>query len=99
MPYRKMLIVTGVMLGFVLLVMVGEEAYEMQQAGWLPTTTIHSIENAIPAWAGVWLSVFPTVETIVAQAIAAALVLGSYFFAGRLLSSHPALPEQDQPKP
>jgi high-affinity iron transporter len=28
-----------------------------------------------------WFSVFPTVETLAAQAIAALLVLGSYFFA------------------
>ena len=35
LPYKKMLILTGVMLGAVLLVMVGEEVQEMQQAGWL----------------------------------------------------------------
>jgi high-affinity iron transporter len=29
---------------------------------------------------GVWFSIFPTVETLVAQGIAAALVLGSYAF-------------------
>ncbi len=35
LPYRRMLVVTGVMLAVVLLVMVGEEAQEMQLAGWL----------------------------------------------------------------
>lgn len=90
MPYRKMLIFTGIMLGFVLLVMVGEEAYEMQQAGWLPTTTIKALDGLIPDWAGVWFSIFPTVETIVAQVIAAALVVGSYFISGRVMASHPA---------
>jgi high-affinity iron transporter len=81
LPYRKMLVATGVMLGFVLLVMVGEQAFEMQQAGWIRTTTIPSLENVIPAWAGIWFSVFPTVQTLVAQAIAAVLVVGSYFAA------------------
>jgi high-affinity iron transporter len=81
LPYRKMLIVTGVMLGFVLLVMVGEQAFEMQQAGWIRTTQINWLANKIPAWAGVWFSVFPTVQTLVAQAIAAVLVVGSYFAA------------------
>src|SRR5581483_10845116 len=56
MPYRKMLIITGIMLGVVLLVMVGEEAYEMQQANWLPTSTIASLKDQIPDWAGVWFS-------------------------------------------
>ncbi|HXE42252.1 MAG TPA: hypothetical protein VN516_04425, partial [Candidatus Baltobacteraceae bacterium] len=35
----------------------------------------------IPAWAGMWFAVFPTVQTLVAQAIAAILVVGSYFAA------------------
>lgn len=94
MPYRKMLIFTGVMLGFVLLVMVGEEAYEMQQAGWLPTTTLHSLEAYLPDWTGVWFSLFPTVETIVAQGIAAILVIGSYFISGRVMAAHHAKEEE-----
>jgi high-affinity iron transporter len=81
LPYRKMLVYTGVMLGFVLLVMVGEQAFEMQQAGWIGTTQIDWLADKIPAWAGVWFSVFPTVQTLAAQAIAAVLVVGSYFAA------------------
>ncbi len=81
LPYRKMLIFTGILLGIVLLVMVGEQAFEMQQAGWIGVTTIHSLEKTIPAWAGVWFSVYPTVQTLAAQAIALVLVAGSYFAA------------------
>ncbi|MDE3068923.1 MAG: FTR1 family protein [Verrucomicrobiota bacterium] len=81
LPYRKMLVVTGVLLGVVLLVMVGEQAQEMQLAGWIPTTLIGGLK--IPAWAGLWFSVFPTVETVGAQALAAVLVIGSYFMARR----------------
>jgi high-affinity iron transporter len=81
LPYRKMLVFTGVMLGFVLLVMVGEQAFEMQQANWIRTTQIDWLAAKIPAWAGVWFSVFPTVQTLVAQALAAILVIGSYFAA------------------
>ena len=39
LPYRRMLVVTGAMLGVVLVVMVGEQVQEMQQAGWIGTTT------------------------------------------------------------
>ncbi len=81
LPYKKMLIVTGVLLGCVLLIMVGEEVFEMQQALWLPTTTIAWLAPFIPAWAGVWFSVFPTVETLASQFVAAILVIGSYFLA------------------
>lgn len=79
LPYRKMLVFTGILLGVVLLVMVGEQAYEMQQANWIGTTTISWLK--IPDWAGVWFSIFPTVQTLVAQAIALIVVVGSYFAA------------------
>jgi high-affinity iron transporter len=83
LPYRKMLVLTGVLLGLVLIVMVGEQAQEMQLAHWLPTTSVHGLTGRIPAWMGLWLSVFPTIETLTAQALAFLLVLGSYFVAER----------------
>ncbi len=36
LPYRKMLVFTGILLGGVLLVMVGEQVQEMQLAHWIP---------------------------------------------------------------
>ena len=83
LPYRKMLILTGGMLGVVLLVMVGEQAQEMQQAHWISTTNIGWIARFIPDWMGLWFGVSPTVETMVAQTVAAMLVVGSYFVASR----------------
>jgi high-affinity iron transporter len=83
LPYRKMLVLTGVLLGGVLLVMVGEQAQEMQLAHWIPTTEIAGLKALVPAWAGLWFSVFPTVETLAAQAAAGAIVIGSYFYARR----------------
>lgn len=74
-PYKKMLIVTGVLLGVVLVVMVGEEIQEMQLAGWLPTT---EVGVPLPEWLGVWFAAFPNVEGLVAQALAALFVIGSY---------------------
>jgi high-affinity iron transporter len=81
LPYRRMLVLTGAMLGLVLMVMVGEQAQEMQLAQWLPTTPIGFLQNAIPSWMGLWFAIFPTAETLGAQAIAVALVVGSYFLA------------------
>ncbi len=81
LPYRKMLVLTGFLLGIVLLVMVGEQAQEMQLAGWIGTTQIAWLQNKIPNWAGLWFSVFPTVQTLVAQGIALVLVVGSYYAA------------------
>ncbi|MCE0521709.1 MAG: hypothetical protein LV480_02220 [Methylacidiphilales bacterium] len=87
LPYRKMLIFTGILLGAVLLVMVGEEAFEMQQANWIPTTTIKALDGVIPDWAGVWFSIFPTWETTIAQVLAFVLVVGSYFLSGKMMAA------------
>lgn len=87
LPYRKMLITTGILLGVVLLVMVGEQAQEMQLAHWISSTPIDSLKPYIPDWMGLWFAVFPTVETLLAQLIAAVLVIGSYFAARRMASS------------
>jgi high-affinity iron transporter len=83
LPYRRMLVVTGVLLTVVLTVMVGEQAQEMQLANWLPTTEIPALVPLIPAWVGLWFAVFPTVEGLSAQTIALAVVLASYAVAER----------------
>jgi len=90
LPYRRMLVFTGVMLGLVLLVMVGEQVQEMQLARWLPTTPIVPLERVIPGWMGLWFAIFPTVETLAAQILAAAIVVGSFVLArpqGRTLQA------------
>ena len=86
LPYRRMLIVTGLLLALVLLVMVGEEAQEMQLAGWLSTTRIPWLAGLTPSWMDFWFSIAPTAESLAAQGVAALLVFGSYF-ASRLVSS------------
>jgi high-affinity iron transporter len=78
LPYKKMLVLTGATIGFVLVVMVGESMQELQLAGWLPTTTLGF---TLPGWMGLWLAIFPTVETLAAQALAAGAVIGSYLLA------------------
>jgi high-affinity iron transporter len=81
LPYRKMLITTGILLGLVLLVMVGEQAQEMQLAHWISATEITSLRSYVPRWMGLWLAIFPTYETMAAQFLAAILVIGSYYAA------------------
>jgi high-affinity iron transporter len=103
LPYRRLLVITGAMLCLVLLVMVGEQVNEMQLAGWIGTTPIGV---QLPGWMGTWFSIFPNVETIVAQTGALALVLGSYFLSQHLPVRRPrrqglpaAAPAQAPPEP
>jgi high-affinity iron transporter len=78
LPYKRMLVVTGVMLGVVLVVMVGGSARTLQDVGWLSRTPVGV---QFPDWWARWFEVVPTWETLGAQLIAAVLVIGSYFAA------------------
>lgn len=80
LPLKQMLVATGVMIGGVLLVMVGASGQAMQQAGWLSMTPL---PLQLPAWVGAWFGIYPNVEGLAAQALAATIVLGSYIVARR----------------
>ena len=86
LPYKKMLIVTGVMIGFVLVVMVGQTARTMQGTGWLPITPL---QFDPPYWASLWFGVYPTWETVGAQVAAMVFVIGSYFLAQEVRVKRP----------
>lgn len=86
LPYKKMLIVTGVMIGFVLVVMVGQTARTMQGTGWLPITPM---EFDPPYWASLWFGVYPTWETVGAQVAAMVFVIGSYYLAQEVRVKRP----------
>jgi high-affinity iron transporter len=79
LPHKKMLIATGIMIGGVLLVMVGKTVHVLQLLGWLPAHLIDGV--VLPYWAGMWFGLYATWEGIAFQALAAAVVIGSYLLA------------------
>src|SRR6059058_435932 len=87
LPYKKMLVLTGAMLGIVLVVMIGGTAATFQDLGWLPQ---HPLPFALPQWLGAWFEVYPTYETIAIQILAALFVVGSYVLAKHMLVRRPA---------
>jgi high-affinity iron transporter len=60
LPYRKMLVVTGVLVVFVLFTFIGSTVRLFQTVGWLPIHPVPGLE--LPAWVGVWLGLYPTWE-------------------------------------
>lgn len=82
LPYKRMLVLTGIMLGVVLMVMVGEEVQEMQQAGWMRATALGSM--SMPEWLNTWFAIFPTWQSILAQVFSVGFVVGSYYLARRV---------------
>ena len=78
LPYRRMLILTGVLVGVVLVVMVGGTTLTFVELGWLPR---HDTPFTVPGWLGAWFEVYSIWETLAAQVLAAAFVVGSYYAA------------------
>jgi high-affinity iron transporter len=81
LPYKKMLIATGVLIGVVLVVMIGGTALSFQDLGWLPR---HQTPFTVPVWMGSWFEMYSTWETLGAQVLAAVFVIGSYHVAERM---------------
>lgn len=81
LPYRKMLIATGVLIGLVLGVMVGATVHSLQGLGWVPSTPTGF---DLQLWWGQWLGVYATWEGIGAQLAALLVVYGSYALARAL---------------
>ena len=73
-----MLVSTGVLVGFVMVVMIGGTALSFQDLGWLPR---HATPFTVPEWMGSWFEMYSTWETLGAQLLAAFLVVGSYYLA------------------
>ena len=87
LPYKKMLIVTGVLIGFVLVVMVGQTARTMQGTGWLPITPI-DVELAVLARAVVRR--LPDASRRSARrSPRSSFVIGSYFLAKEIKVKRP----------
>jgi high-affinity iron transporter len=86
LPYKKMLVLTGVLVGFVLVVMIGGTALSFQDLGWLPR---HQTPFTVPDWMGAWFEMYSSWETLGAQVLAGLFVVGSYFVAQEVKVKRP----------
>jgi high-affinity iron transporter len=86
LPYKKMLVLTGVLVGVVLVVMIGGTALSFQDLGWLPR---HETPFTLPEWMGSWFEMYSTWETLGVQFLAALFVIGSYWLAKELKVNRP----------
>jgi high-affinity iron transporter len=82
LPAKRLLIVTGILIGGVLLTMVGNTVHAAQSVGWLPITPITHLY--LPYWMGQWFGLFTTWQGIGLQMLSGLFVVGSYFLAERM---------------
>ncbi len=92
LPYRKMLIATGILIGLVLGVMVGTTVHSLQGLGWVPSTPTGF---TLQPWWGQWLGAYATWQGIGAQLAALLIVYGSYALARALQARRYRRPPRD----
>jgi high-affinity iron transporter len=95
LPYKRMLILTGLLIAAVLVVMIGGTAMTFVDLGWLPR---HATPFSVPGWLGAWFEIYPYWETIAAQLLAGLFVIGSYLVAERMMKRRGAHPATAPPR-
>jgi high-affinity iron transporter len=78
LPYRRMLIATGILIGLVLAIMVGTTIHNLQGLGWIPTTPAGFRLGL--GW-GRSLGLYPNWQGIAGQLASLLIVYGSYSLA------------------
>jgi high-affinity iron transporter len=86
LPFKRMLILTGVLIALVLAVMVGTTVHNLQGIGWLASTPT---SFRVPLSWSIWLGIYPTWQGIGLQAGALVFVVGSYFAAREIQIKRP----------
>ena len=78
LPYRKLLVVTGVLIVSIMVTFFGSTTRLFQTVGWLP---IHPISGlTVPVWAGQWLGLYPSWEGILIPMLALVYVGGAWLW-------------------
>ena len=78
LPYRKLLVLTGVLVVSIMVTFFGSTARLFQTVGWLP---IHPVKGlTVPTWAGVWLGFYPSWEGILIPLLALVYVGGAWLW-------------------
>lgn len=76
LPYRKLLVVTGILVVSILVTFLGSTVRLFQTVGWL---AVHSVPGLrLPTWAGLWLGLYPSWEGLLIPPLALVYVGGAW---------------------
>jgi high-affinity iron transporter len=78
LPYRKLLVWTGVLVVTILATFLGSTVRLFQTIGWLPVHPIPGVE--IPTWMGTWLGIYPSWEGFIIPLLGFAYVGGAWLW-------------------
>ena len=68
LPYRKLLVVTGVLVVSIMVSFLGSTTRLFQTVGWLPVHPVPGLH--VPTWAGLWLGLYPSWEGLLIPPLA-----------------------------
>jgi high-affinity iron transporter len=86
LPYRKLLIVTGVLVVTIMVTFVGSTVRLFQTVGWLP---IHPVPHlSLPNWVGLWFGLYPSWEGILIPFASLAYVVGAWLLVRWRTAGH-----------
>jgi len=96
LPYRKMLVVTGLLVISIMITFLGSTVRLFQTVSWMPIHPISSLH--IPAWMGTWLGIYPSWEGLFIPPLALVYVGGAWLFVKlRSRSASPPMPPASFP--
>lgn len=86
LPYRKLLVVTGVLVVSIMVTFLGSTVRLFQTVGWLP---IHPVPGLhLPNWAGMWLGLYPSWEGLFIPPLALVYVGGAWLWTRWQSAAH-----------
>lgn len=78
LPFRRMLVITGVLVVSILVSFLGSTVRLFQTVGWLP---VHPVPGLVlPQWAGLWFGLYPSREGLLIPPCALLYVSGAWLF-------------------
>ena len=94
LPYRKLLVVTGVLVVSIMVSFLGSTVRLFQTVSWLPVHPVPGLH--VPGWAGLWLGLYPSWEGLLIPPLALVYVVGAWLWtkwsAGRSQPPVPPVP-------
>jgi high-affinity iron transporter len=79
LPYRKLLVFTGVLVVSIMVTFMGSAVRLFQTVSWLP---VHPLAHlTLPNWLGVWFGLYPSWEGLLIPPLALVYVAGAWLYA------------------
>jgi len=78
LPYRKLLVVTGVLVVSIMVTFLGSAVRLFQTVGWLPVHPLPGLN--MPNWVGVWFGLYPSWEGLLIPPLALVYVGGAWLY-------------------